>query len=64
MVDTAQLPIFIPALAKDRSIHEGLVALIPLRHTTRGVDTKEAVLNVLHSRMPNSSLSSQLAHLL
>ena len=48
MSDTAQLSVFIRAIAKDLSVHEDLVGLISLYDTTCGVDIKEAVLNALH----------------
>ena len=57
MSDTAQLSVFIRAVAKDLSVHEDLVGLIPLHDTTLGVDIKEAVLNALHHNIPNLSLS-------
>ena len=37
MSDTAQLSIFIRAVAKDLSVHEDLVGRISLHDTTRGV---------------------------
>ena len=51
--------VFICAVAKDLSIHEDLVGLIPFHDTAHGVDTglKETVLNVLLSKMPNLLLS-------
>ena len=57
MSDTAQLSVFIRAVAKDRSVHEDHVGLIPLHFTIRGVDIKEAVLNALCYKIPNLSLS-------
>ena len=39
------------------SIHKHLFGLVFVRDTTRRVDMIEAVLNVLHSKIPNSSLS-------
>ena len=57
MSDTAQLSVLIRAVAKDLSVHEDLVGFIPLHDTTRGVDIKEAVLNALHYKIPNLSLS-------
>ena len=56
MSDTAQLSVFIRAVAKDLSVHEDLVGLIPLHDPTRDVDIKEAVLNALHYKIPNLSL--------
>ena len=38
MSDTAQLSVFIRAVAKDLSFHEDLVGLISLYDTARGVD--------------------------
>ena len=57
MSDTAQLSIFIRAVAKYLSVHADLVGLISLYDTTRGVDVKETVLNALHYKIPNLSLS-------
>ena len=57
MSDTGQLSVFIRAVAKDLSVHEDLVGIIPLHNTTRGVDIKETVLNVLHCKISNLSLS-------
>ena len=57
MSDTVQLLVFIRAVAKDLSVHEDFVVLISLHDTTRGVDIKEAVLNALHNKIPNLSLS-------
>ena len=55
--DIAQLSVFIRAVAKNLSVHEDVVGLIPLHDTTRDVDKKEAVLNALHHNIPNLSLS-------
>ena len=52
-----QLSVFICAVAKDLSVHKDFIGLIPLRDATRGVDIKDAVLNVLHYKIPNLSLS-------
>ena len=57
MSDTAQLSVFTCAVAKDLSVHEELVGIIPFHDTTRGINIKEAVLNVLHNKIPNLSLS-------
>ena len=54
---TAQLSVFVRAAAKDLSAYEDLVGLIPFHDTTRDVDIKEAVLNALHYKIPNLSLS-------
>ena len=56
MSDAAQLSVFVRAVAKDLSVHEDLVGLIPLHDTTRGIDIKKAVLNALHYKIPNLSL--------
>ena len=58
MSDTAQLLVFICAVAKDLPVHEDLVGFIPLHGTTRRVDIKEAVLNALHYKIPNLSQSN------
>ena len=55
--NTAQLSVFIRAVAKDLSVHEDLVGLIPFLDTTLDIDIKEAVLNALHCKIPNLSLS-------
>ena len=39
------------------SVYEDLVGIIPLQDTTHGVGIKEAVLNALHYKIPNLSLS-------
>ena len=57
MSDTAQLTVFIRAVAKDLLIHKNLAGLISLHDTMRGVDVKEAVVNARHNKIPNSSLS-------
>ena len=57
MSDTAQLSIFIRAVAKDLSVHEDLIGLIPLHDITRGIDMKEAVLNALYYKILYLSLS-------
>ena len=57
MSDTAQLSVFIRAIAKDLFFHKDLVELISLHDTARGVDKKETVLNALHNKIPNLSLS-------
>ena len=57
MIDTVQLLVFIHAVARDLPIYEDFVGLIPFCDITYGVDIKQAVLNVLHSKLPNLSLS-------
>ena len=57
MSNTAQLSVFIRAVTKDLSVYEDLVGIIPLHDTTSGVDIKEAVLNALHYKIPNLSMS-------
>ena len=47
MSDTAQLSVFIRAVAKDLSVHEDLVKLITLHDITCGVYVKDAVLNAV-----------------
>ena len=57
MSNTAQILVFIRSVTKDLSVHEDLLGLVSLRGTTRGVDINEAVLKLLHNRVPDLSLS-------
>ena len=51
--DTAQISVFIRAVAKDLSTHEDLVGLIPFNDAKRGISMKEGVVNALYSKIPN-----------
>ena len=57
MSDTAQILVFIRGVTKDLSVHEDILGFVSLRGTTCGVDIREAVLKLLHNRVPDLSLS-------